>query len=193
MAISWTLISCYGRGFKLSWVENMLEIMGTLIQINAPRKVMLFFIADLTIYLSSAKPQCAQTNFCQLAGTSGMSSISSMVPRPQQLSCAGLCSQSESCFAVTFDPSGDTCELHSDPDGAECFSVREDPGKSLLFREPKGMSCPKVWALVTNIITVLAAGRHDPLFAYICSLCTEISWNGFAFGAWIGNYIQHKT
>ena len=171
----------------------MLEIMSRMIQINAPRTVMLLFIAGLTIHLSSVHSQCVQNKFCQLAGTSGMSSISSMVPRLQQLSCTTLCSQSENCFAVTFDPSGDTCELHSDPDGAECFSVWEDPGKSLLFREPKGRFCPKVCALVTNIITVLAAGWYDPVFAYICSLCTEISWNGFVFGAWIGNYIQRKT
>ena len=133
--------------------------MMDLIGVNALWKCILPLMASLVV--SSAQSQCVRNNFCHLPGKSGISSISSMVARPQPLSCTGLCSQSDSCFVVTFDSSSDICELHSDPDGAECFIVRDDPKKSLWLRKPKGNSCPKVCVVVINIISV---GWHGPLF-----------------------------
>ena len=145
-------MNCY----RLWWIQIQYPIRIKMIWVNTLWKFILLLFAGLIV--SSIRSQCVQNNFCHLPGTSGMSSISSTFSRPQQLSCASLCSQSDNCFAVTFDASGNTCELHSDPDGAECFTLREDYGKSLSFREPKGRYCPKVCVIVIHIITAPAVG-----------------------------------
>ena len=99
----------------------------------------------LITYVAAVQSQCTENSFCKASDAGGTSTNSSILHRPPYFpSCLFLCSQSDNCFATTHVLVTDTCELHDESHGSDCFILHQHPGKTVWYRKPRDRWCLKV-------------------------------------------------